>query len=69
MERTVVKKNICRKKSETRPTTANRQNSWGGTQLLNFITTFIKKRRPFSPLVLAVKSMVVVHLNLRPISS
>lgn len=28
MERTVVKKNICRKKSDTSPTTANRQNSW-----------------------------------------
>lgn len=27
MERTVVKKNICRKKSDTSPTTANRQNS------------------------------------------
>lgn len=28
MDRTVVKKNICRKKSDTRPTTAKRQNSW-----------------------------------------
>lgn len=27
IERTVVKKNICRKKSDTSPTTANRQNS------------------------------------------
>lgn len=27
MDRTVVKKNICRKKSDTRPTTAKRQNS------------------------------------------
>jgi len=27
MDRTVVKKNICRKKSEPRPSTANRQNS------------------------------------------
>ena len=27
MERTVVKNTICRKKSDKRPTTANRQNS------------------------------------------
>lgn len=28
IDRTVVKKNICRKKSDTSPTTANRQNSY-----------------------------------------
>lgn len=28
IDSTVVKKNICRKKSDTSPTTANRQNSW-----------------------------------------
>lgn len=35
MERTVVKKNICRKKSDTSPTTANRQNSWKRTEFRN----------------------------------
>lgn len=35
MERTVVKKNICRKKSDTSPTTANRQNSWKQTEFQN----------------------------------
>ena len=28
IDRTVVKQSICRKKSDTRPTTAKRQNSW-----------------------------------------
>lgn len=36
MDSTVVKKNICRKKSDTRPTTAKRQNSCGQDTLISY---------------------------------
>lgn len=40
MDRTVVKKNICRKKSDTRPTTAKRQNSWEHIHMYSLRSSF-----------------------------